>query len=146
MGIDSHIITLKSCFCPLKQNPRYATVVIGIKKMIYPFQYKLEASFLEIYNETIRDLLTHHKEPVQHDIKLDASHPGGVYITNVTPVTVSSQSQVARLLERAAQNRAVAATNCNERSSRSHSVFRLQLTGSNKITGENCKGQCPVVN
>ena len=48
--------------------------------------------------------------------------------------------QVARLLEHAARNRAVAATHCNERSSRSHSVFRLKLSGSNGKTGETCEG------
>ncbi len=116
---------------------------------VYSLQYKLEASFLEIYNETIRDLLspsppsntTIAASVSSHDIKLDPSHPGGVYVTNVTPVMVTSQSQVATLLRRAARNRAVAATNCNERSSRSHSVFRLLLTGNNDITGEKCKGQ-----
>ena len=49
--------------------------------------------------------------------------------------------QVTRLLERAARNRAVAATQCNERSSRSHSVFRLKLTGKNAKTGEACDGK-----
>ena len=106
---------------------------------------------MEIYNETIRDLLSSSSSSnsssssQQHDIKQDPSHPGGVYVTNITPVCVSSQAQVARLLDRAAQNRAVAATHCNERSSRSHSVFRLQLSGSNEITGEKCKGEETVV-
>ena len=44
------------------------------------------------------------------------------------------------LLEKATQNRAVAATQCNERSSRSHSVFRLKLVGENHLTGEKCQG------
>ena len=49
-------------------------------------------------------------------------------------------SQVYYLLEKATQNRAVAATQCNERSSRSHSVFRLKLVGENQMTGEKCQG------
>ena len=48
--------------------------------------------------------------------------------------------QVYSLLEKATQNRAVAATQCNERSSRSHSVFRLKLTGENHLTAEKCQG------
>ena len=48
--------------------------------------------------------------------------------------------QVYSLLEKATQNRAVAATQCNERSSRSHSVFRLKLVGENHLTGEKCQG------
>jgi hypothetical protein len=104
-------------------------------------QYSIQASFLEIYNETIRDLLTSNaKSTLTHDIKLDSSVPGGVYVTNIDPISVTTESQVATLLQRANRNRAVAATNCNERSSRSHSVFRLQLTGHNEITSEKCKG------
>ena len=112
----------------------------------------MEASFLEIYNETIRDLLalpssTTKAPPTQqqHDIKLDPALPGGVFVTNVTPTPVRSQKQVAGLLRQAAKNRAVAATNCNERSSRSHSVFRLQLSGDNEVTGRKCKGQSPII-
>ena len=48
------------------------------------------------------------------------------------------------LLEKATQNRAVAATQCNERSSRSHSVFRLKLVGENQLTGEKCQGTTSV--
>lgn len=44
------------------------------------------------------------------------------------------------MLKRASQNRATGATNINERSSRSHSVFTLQLTGENKKTGERSSG------
>ena len=49
--------------------------------------------------------------------------------------------QVHQLLSKATQNRAVAETKCNERSSRSHSVFRLRLTGINKVTEEKCLGR-----
>lgn len=44
------------------------------------------------------------------------------------------------MLRKANQNRATGATNMNERSSRSHSVFTLQLTGRNSKTGENTTG------
>ena len=119
-------------------------VLVPLMYLSSLLQYNMQASFLEIYNETIRDLLTSQtssKASLQHDIKLDPSLPGGVHVTNVTPTPVRSQAKVAQLLRQAAKNRAVAATNCNERSSRSHSVFRLELLGNNEITGEECKGQ-----
>ena len=53
--------------------------------------------------------------------------------------------QVTALLERAGKNRAVAATLCNEHSSRSHSVFRLKLTGNNDKTGQSSQGKCSVL-
>jgi len=42
-------------------------------------QYKLEASFLEIYNETIRDLLSN--SSASHDIKIDPAN-SGVFVHN----------------------------------------------------------------
>ena len=48
--------------------------------------------------------------------------------------------QVYSLLEKATQNRAVAATQYNKLSSRSHSVFRLTLVGENHLTHEKCQG------
>lgn len=44
------------------------------------------------------------------------------------------------MLKKASQNRATGATNLNERSSRSHSVFTLRLTGENPSTGERTVG------
>ena len=49
------------------------------------------------------------------------------------------------LLKKASLNRAVAATNCNERSSRSHSVFTLFLAGTNPITLESCTGTLNLI-
>ena len=49
--------------------------------------------------------------------------------------------QVHNLLLKASENRAVAETKCNERSSRSHSVFRLRITGHNTCTDERCTGE-----
>ncbi|XP_033106502.1 carboxy-terminal kinesin 2-like isoform X2 [Anneissia japonica] len=103
------------------------------------WKYTMEASFLEIYNETIRDLLVNGEDKLKHDIKADAQ------VTNLTLVEVKSEKQVAKLLEKASCNRSVAATNCNEHSSRSHSVFRLKLTGSNDLTSEECEGTLNLV-
>ena len=49
--------------------------------------------------------------------------------------------KVFKLLAKASHNRSVAETKCNERSSRSHSVFRLHLAGRNSLTEETCTGQ-----
>ena len=48
--------------------------------------------------------------------------------------------QIEGLLKTASKNRAVGETQCNERSSRSHSVFRLRINGTNTITSETCAG------
>ncbi|KAL4236725.1 Kinesin-like protein kifc1 [Mactra antiquata] len=109
------------------------------------WQYGFEASFLEIYNETIRDLLGNHGNDVKHDIKMTGTTGGDVMVTNLTTVPVSAEHQITDLLKTASRNRAVGETQCNERSSRSHSVFRLKITGANEITGEQCKGTLNLV-
>ena len=55
-----------------------------------------------------------------------------VEVTNVKNVIVTSSYDVHKLLNKANKNRTVAATKCNQRSSRSHSVYRLRIDGKNK--------------
>ena len=65
--------------------------------VIVTFQYEFEASFLEIYNESIRDLLTNHGADVKHEIKLTGTGSNDVTVTNLTTINVSSEAQVGRL-------------------------------------------------
>jgi kinesin family member C1 len=53
---------------------------------------------------------------------------------------VKNEWQVSNLLARAQQQRAVAATACNDHSSRSHSILRLRLSGVNEATTETSQG------
>ncbi|XP_059166584.1 carboxy-terminal kinesin 2-like [Physella acuta] len=108
------------------------------------WSYVIQVSMLEIYNETIRDLLGKGKDE-KLEIKLQGKGETDVFIPNLTIVEVKSEDKVMKLLMKASENRAVAETKCNERSSRSHSVFQLRLTGTNSITGESCKGMLNLV-
>ena len=103
--------------------------------------YKMEGSFLEIYNENINDLLGKAEEmdKKKHEIKHDTAR-GKTTVTDLTTVSLDSSARVSQLLEKASGNRSVAATKANERSSRSHSVFILKLAGTNSITGEHSEG------
>jgi kinesin family protein C1 len=98
--------------------------------------YTFQAMFLEVYNETIKDLL--------HDgegKKIDVRHIGKVTeVIGATLVDVKSPDEVTKVLEKAKTNRSVAATNSNERSSRSHSVFILKISGINSVTQESADG------
>ncbi|RKP33730.1 P-loop containing nucleoside triphosphate hydrolase protein [Dimargaris cristalligena] len=115
--------------------------------------YTMEGQFLEIYNEAIHDLLV--ESPASSAGGNGTSPSGGVstrkheirhitasktIVTDATSVVMDSSDQVHTLLKRASKNRAVAATNCNERSSRSHSVFTLRLTGRNSASDEVSEG------
>ncbi|KAJ2215446.1 kinesin-like nuclear fusion protein [Coemansia sp. RSA 487] len=112
------------------------------------WEYTLEGQFLEIYNETLQDLLAPAGRPAQSSSSSDKQTKLEIYqdteghtrVKNVTTVKVDGAERVHWLLARAAENRTVAATNCNERSSRSHSVFTLYLCGKNSLTGESSSG------
>eukprot|EP00092_Neocalanus_flemingeri_P035226 GFUD01038330.1.p1 GENE.GFUD01038330.1~~GFUD01038330.1.p1 ORF type:complete len:706 (-),score=188.82 GFUD01038330.1:203-2320(-) len=108
------------------------------------WQYKLQASFLEIYNEEIRDLLT---SDTNHkcEIKMSDSKGTDLHVTNLKSEEVTSESQIASMIRRARKNRAQAKTLCNERSSRSHSVFMLKIEGYNTATTETCCGTLNLV-
>lgn len=110
------------------------------------WNYTVVANFLEIYNETIRDLLAPKESQNQvHDIKRVDKNTEEVYVTNITSEEVTKEGRVYQLLQTASKARAVAATNMNERSSRSHSVFQLKLCGRNSRSAENCNGTLSLV-
>ncbi|KAF2904224.1 hypothetical protein ILUMI_01955 [Ignelater luminosus] len=93
------------------------------------WSYVVEVSFLEIYNENIKDLLD--KNNKEHlDIRFNDGK--GTTVTNLTIKKVESSEEVKQLMESANRNRAVAATNFNEHSSRSHAVTKITLTGTNE--------------
>ncbi|KAG8777721.1 kinesin-like nuclear fusion protein [Serendipita sp. 398] len=103
------------------------------------WEYTMDGQFLEIYNETINDLLGNGEfDTRKHDIKHDKS--GRTTVSDTVTLPLRGPEQVATLLARAQSRRSVAATLMNQRSSRSHSVFTLRVSGSNTVTGETCEG------
>ncbi|KAI8870045.1 kinesin-domain-containing protein [Ramicandelaber brevisporus] len=110
--------------------------------------YTMEAQFVEIYNETVHDLLNPNGAGASGDInKYEIKHhPNGkTTVTNCTTAIIESPQTLQVLFARASKNRAVAATNCNDRSSRSHSVFTLRLHGKNSISEEVSEGVLNLV-
>lgn len=108
--------------------------------------YHMEGSFIEVYNENLNDLLGKAEEidKKKHEIKHDLQK-GKTTITNIETVDLDSPGKVETILSRASSNRSVAATEANERSSRSHSVFILRLFGENAATGEKSEGTLNLV-
>lgn len=109
--------------------------------------YSMEGSFVEVYNEELRDLLTPAKE-VDPKKRIEIRHDEArkqTAVTNCKSVSLDSADTVEVMLRQAQNNRSVAATKANERSSRSHSVFILKLVGENSATGERCEGTLNLV-
>lgn len=110
------------------------------------WEYHMEVSFVEIYNETIKDLLrANAKDDDKHEIKRDMA--GNTTITDVTmtPVDPNNSVQMDLIMEQAARYRSVGQTLMNERSSRSHSVFTLHLRATNAAQGVVLKGALNLV-
>jgi len=100
--------------------------------------FSMDVSFLEIYNEALRDLLRdNQKEECKHEIKVGSD--GRRTVTNLTiiPTDPNDKEAVDTILALAAKRRSTAATGMNATSSRSHSVFTLHMTakheGQNKV-------------
>ncbi|CAL8581029.1 kinesin-like nuclear fusion protein [Xanthoria parietina] len=110
------------------------------------WKYTMEGSFIEVYNENINDLLGKPDEldKKKHEIRHDMQKCKTT-ITGINTVDLDSPNKVESILQSAASNRSVAATKANERSSRSHSVFILKLTGENSTTGEKSEGTLNLV-
>ncbi|KAJ5179945.1 hypothetical protein N7492_003155 [Penicillium capsulatum] len=110
------------------------------------WRYTMAGNFVEVYNENLNDLLGNPDEldKKKHEIRHDMQR-GKTIITDINTVQLDSPEMVETILQNAAANRSVAATKANERSSRSHSVFILKLTGENHITGERSEGTLNLV-
>ena len=112
------------------------------------WEYSMEGSFVEVYNEDLNDLLTSGRSSDDKTKKLEIRHDElrkQTTIHNCRTVRLDSPSSVETILAEAQKNRSVAATKANERSSRSHSVFILKLVGENSATGERCEGTLNLV-
>ncbi|CEL04500.1 Putative Kinesin family protein [Aspergillus calidoustus] len=85
----------------------------------------VEVSYLEIYNERVRDLLN----PSNKGNLKVREHPStGPYVEDLAKLVVRSFDEIENLMDEGNKARTVAATNMNETSSRSHAVFTLMLT------------------
>lgn len=91
-------------------------------------EYQIKVSYCEIYMEKIRDLL----EPNKENLKIHEDKTRGVFIAELTEVYVSSAGEVHELMKVGLDNRKVGHTDMNEVSSRSHSLFSLVITQTNK--------------
>ncbi len=101
-------------------------------------QYLIHCSYLEIYNEEIRDLLVSPKDknPPKCDVKED---PGkGVFVKNLIKKAVKSELELQSVFDSGVSNRTVASTNMNDESSRSHSIFTIviEMSMTDKDTGK----------
>ncbi|KAI0017475.1 kinesin motor domain-containing protein [Xylariomycetidae sp. FL0641] len=85
----------------------------------------VEVSYLEIYNERVRDLLN---PATKGNLKVREHPSTGPYVEDLAKLVVGSFQEIEHLMNEGNKARTIAATNMNETSSRSHAVFTLILT------------------
>ncbi|XP_024542998.1 kinesin-II 85 kDa subunit, partial [Selaginella moellendorffii] len=93
-------------------------------------RFLVRASFLEIYNEEIRDLLVPGSSAASTKLELIESADVGIFVKNLTCRRMHSLSDILHLLMVGKKNRSVGATLMNQDSSRSHSIFTVTVEAS----------------
>eukprot|EP00644_Phytophthora_capsici_P013660 jgi/Phyca11/508230/fgenesh2_kg.PHYCAscaffold_33_\ len=111
------------------------------------WNFSLMVTFYEIYNETIRDLLTMESaSDMKHNIRTD--NRGRNYVEGLTEVFIDfdqAAEQVDEIVNLAACNRSVDRTDMNAHSSRSHSIFALKIRGFNEAQNTEVEGTLSLV-
>ncbi|XP_041060305.1 kinesin-like protein KIF3B isoform X1 [Carcharodon carcharias] len=98
-------------------------------------QYLVRASYLEIYQEEIKDLLA--KDQTKR-LELKERPDTGVYVKDLSSFVTKNVKEIEHVMNVGNQNRSVGATNMNEHSSRSHAIFVITVECSEiGLDGEN---------
>lgn len=132
-----HLLNLRA------QQQRAAEMFVGTDGSEEPdrleFNFSLELGMLEIYNDEVYDLLTAQGSSMAEkkaqsmlaggkaSLDIRRSKEGRIEVPNLTKEKVSSIQEVMALLKRGNSNRATAATDMNEHSSRSHMVLIVDV-------------------
>ncbi|XP_073962263.1 uncharacterized protein [Choristoneura fumiferana] len=107
-------------------------------KSIPDRDFLVRVSYIEIYNETLKDLLNGENDKIRvretlNGVKVDA-----------TEKFTSSPEEVMEIMREGEVNRQIGATNMNEESSRSHSIFQITIESREHIEGEEIAGSVNV--
>eukprot|EP01012_Entosiphon_sulcatum_P009545 TRINITY_DN15406_c0_g1_i1.p1 TRINITY_DN15406_c0_g1~~TRINITY_DN15406_c0_g1_i1.p1 ORF type:complete len:906 (-),score=124.23 TRINITY_DN15406_c0_g1_i1:12-2729(-) len=95
---------------------------IEVRRSSSPSTFKVQVSYTEVYKEKVKDLLA---PPSAEPLRV-RQHPSlGTYVEGLSTHTVDTVDAILALMRRGDQQRAVASTKLNERSSRSHAIFSL---------------------
>uniref|UniRef100_A0A2R8ZSW2 Kinesin-like protein KIF21A n=1 Tax=Pan paniscus TaxID=9597 RepID=A0A2R8ZSW2_PANPA len=93
--------------------------------------FKVNAQFLELYNEEVLDLFDTTRDidakSKKSNIRIHEDSTGGIYTVGVTTRTVNTESEMMQCLKLGALSRTTASTQMNVQSSRSHAIFTIHV-------------------
>ncbi|CAB3372909.1 Hypothetical predicted protein [Cloeon dipterum] len=111
-------LTMQNIFTAIDNLPEERSFLLGV-------------SFLEVYNEKVRDLLN----PEKSDLKVFET-PDGNISTDCHVEMVNTSAQMIELMDQGNKNKSIGETNMNDRSSRSHTIFRIMIESQEQQTNE----------
>ena len=117
-------LTLEEIFDQIKKDKDIIDSQIGV-------------SFIEIYNESINDLLDSSK--INLDLRETVNKE--VLVNNLTEIKIKNHEQALNLLLKGNDSRIIASTKLNEKSSRSHCIFRLNIEITKNVRKNNILGE-----
>ncbi|XP_063164045.1 kinesin-like protein KIF21A isoform X6 [Candoia aspera] len=104
----------------------------AMKQGLPPPEFKVNAQFLELYNEEVLDLFDSTRDidskNKKSNIKIHEDSAGGIYTVGVTTRTVNAEAEMMQCLKLGALSRTTASTQMNVQSSRSHAIFTVHLS------------------
>lgn len=101
------------------------------------------ASYLEIYNENIYDLLA--PNPKAQALEVKHSGVDGIEVAGLSSRPVTTVEDVVKTIESGNRNRSTFSTNMNEHSSRSHSMLSILVQSVNVHTDQAIRGKIHLV-
>ncbi|XP_070350132.1 kinesin-like protein KIF21A isoform X9 [Equus asinus] len=103
----------------------------AVKNGLPPPDFKVNAQFLELYNEEVLDLFDTTRDidakNKKSNIRIHEDSTGGIYTVGVTTRTVNTESEMMQCLKLGALSRTTASTQMNVQSSRSHAIFTIHV-------------------
>uniref|UniRef100_A0A8D0HR88 Kinesin-like protein KIF21A n=1 Tax=Sphenodon punctatus TaxID=8508 RepID=A0A8D0HR88_SPHPU len=127
----------------------------AINQGLPPPEFKVNAQFLELYNEEVLDLFDTTRDVdaknKKSNIKIHEDAAGGIYTVGVTTRTVNREAEMMQCLKLGALSRTTASTQMNVQSSRSHAIFTVHLCQtricpSDSVTDNKIISESPPVN
>jgi len=93
-------------------------------------EYLLRVAYIEIYNETINDLLS----PSHVELRVMGDKKRGTYISPLTEEIVTTPTQVMKIIRKGEANRHFGSTDYNLKSSRSHTILQIIIESRDSST------------
>ena len=107
--------------------PRSVSDLFKLLQRFNNKEFKIQVSYIEIYNEEIRDLLGNREE-----LKLQEDPVKGIVLVGVKEISVENIDNFYDVLYKGNLKRTVGKTNANEASSRSHALLKINIENKDK--------------